>query len=232
MIQAIILDLDDTLYDHAQYVKGAYADIAQYMEQEFSISGTDFFQYIFCDWQRRTSQCRTIFTDALRHYGIYNPELEDKLVSIYRQHRPTLSPYAGVKSQLRDLQYRNCKLGLLTDGQSQVQRRKINTLGLTSLFDAIIATGDLGRQYYKPHGKAYRLISEQLKVSPASCVYVGDNPRTDFAAAKTLEMLTIRIKEGEYKKLEHAPGQVDRMFPSTVAALAWCLGLLDGTEKP
>lgn len=223
MIRAIGFDLDDTLYDHAQYVRGAHRDIADAVARRAGISAAEFFDRIFTDWQQRTSRCDRIFRDALTAYGIYSPELERELVGVYRAHEPTLTPHAGVPSGLAALQTAGFRLGLLTDGQLAVQQRKLRALGLESAFTARVYTGALGREYYKPHEAGFARLASDLNVSPAEVAYVGDNPFNDFETPHRMGMTTIRVFTGEYRQLEPDLASVRRGFPDVAQAMDWLL---------
>jgi putative hydrolase of the HAD superfamily len=221
MIRGIGFDLDDTLYEHAQYVRGAYRDIAAAVSQVTGVGAEEFFQRIYLDWQQRTSRCTRIFSDALAAYGLYSPELERRLVEVYRAHRPSLTPHAGVPQGLRSLRDKGLRLGLLTDGQLEVQRRKVRVLGLEDAFDVLVYTGSLGRDFYKPHAAGFIELIKQLGVEATEAVYVGDNPFTDFESARDLGMCTVRVLSGEYRQREHELTSVSRNFERIADALEW-----------
>ncbi|HVN88002.1 MAG TPA: HAD-IA family hydrolase [Candidatus Binatia bacterium] len=223
MIRAVGFDLDDTLYDHSQYVRGAYRDVAAAVERVTGISADEFFERIFPDWQRRTSRCDRIFADALRDAAVYSLELERELVGIYRAHHPTLTAHPGVREGLDSLRAAGIRLGLLSDGQLAVQQRKLRTLNLTDCFDACVFTGALGRDFYKPHDAGFVQLANALNVRPEELVYVGDNPFTDFDAPRRLGITTIRVLTGEYREHEPALASVCHTFTSVALAMEWLL---------
>lgn len=223
MIRAIGFDLDDTLYEHVQYVKGAYWDVALAAERLAGVPAEAFFRRIYADWQKLTSRCNHIFADGLVAYDVYSPVLEQYLVEVYRAHHPTLRPYPGVMRGLMGLKRVGFLLGLLTDGQVQVQRRKLKALGLEKLFDAGMYTGSLGRAFYKPHQTGFLQLANELGVKPAAMAYVGDNPLTDFESPKRMGMHTIRVLTGEYKHLQPNTEWVDRTFADINQAMTWLL---------
>lgn len=51
-------------------------------------------------------------------------------------------------------------------------------MGLTSLFDAVVTSVEVG--WRKPHPKIYRAALDRLGVGPSSAVFVGDTFRADF----------------------------------------------------
>jgi len=74
------------------------------------------------------------------------------------------------------------KLGLITNGPSGVQWRKIQRLGIESWFAAIIVSGDLGVE--KPDGAIFASMLAMLNVRPEEALYVGDSLYYDVQGAK------------------------------------------------
>jgi putative hydrolase of the HAD superfamily len=92
---------------------------------------------------------------------------------------------------LRNAAYR---LGIISDGQLQSQTAKVEALGLEHLVDRIVLTDEWGSDFWKPHHRAFELLESDWSCSPSNLVYVGDNPRKDFAAPKSRGWLTIRLR--------------------------------------
>lgn len=82
---------------------------------------------------------------------------------------------------LQHLRSKGYLLGMLTNGFSAIQNRKIDVSGLRPLFDYILISGDDNLQ--KPNVEAFRRVALRLGVHPADCVYVGDNPENDVKGA-------------------------------------------------
>jgi putative hydrolase of the HAD superfamily len=228
MIRAVGFDLDDTLYDHAQYVEGAYRDVAAAAEAWAGVPGDEFYERILTGWRRLSSRSPRIFADTLAAYGAFTPELETRLVEVYRAHKPILTPHAGVLPGLQALRESGLRLGLLTDGQPAVQRRKRDAILPVAAFYIEVYTGDLGRAFYKRHESGFRHLLDGLGLPAGAVAYVGDNPATDFEAAKRLGMTTLRIQLGEYRRVPGNPGWIDRTFEDTIQTINW---ILAGAER-
>ena len=224
MIDAVIFDLDNTLYEHAEFVRGAYHLVAEEAARSTPISAGKFFATIWPQWQQHGSSRTHIFADALREFGVFSPELEEKLVQAYRAHRPgSLSLYSEAESVLDELRSAGLKLGLLTDGQNEVQRAKLHALNVKDRFQAILCTGELGREYYKPHEAGFRRVVGMLGATFPRTAYIGDNPRTDFATPKELGMTAVRVLTGEYAALPSPAGVVDHTCDDLRSASRWLL---------
>ena len=57
-----------------------------------------------------------------------------------------------------------------------------------------IFTDQLGREFWKPHPRAFELITHWLDVDYDEAVYIADNPNKDFIAPNKLGMHSLRIK--------------------------------------
>ena len=86
-------------------------------------------------------------------------------------------PLPGTADMLAALKPRY-RLGLLSNlTHGPAARQILDHLNLTSYFDVLLVSGDLG--YRKPHPQVFQSLTEALDVPPASIVFVGDDPRTD-----------------------------------------------------
>lgn len=84
----------------------------------------------------------------------------------------------GARSMLAELRRRDIPCAILSNGWSPLQQRKAQRLG----FDGPVLVSDgLGTQ--KPDAQAFLALSRALASEPGEVAYVGDNPRTDVAAA-------------------------------------------------
>ena len=94
---------------------------------------------------------------------------------------------------LRKLKRSGIKVGIITDGYAIAQRQKLKAIQADKYFDEIIITDELGRDYCKPHPKAFEIIKERFEVSYDEMVYVGDNPEKDFHIKTIYPIKVIRI---------------------------------------
>jgi putative hydrolase of the HAD superfamily len=71
------------------------------------------------------------------------------------------------------------------------QRNKIDTMGLTALFDVIVLSGEIG--VHKPDRRVFDYATRQLGVANEDCVFVGDNPDGDITGAINAGMEAVWI---------------------------------------
>lgn len=207
--QAIIFDLDDTIYPEKDYVVSGFQAVADWVDKNLKISGEDAFRE-FKDLFSEGIRGNT-FDQWLNIRGLPDDGKVQAMVSVYRSHNPNIRLYPGVKNLLEELKS-NMTLGLLSDGYLEVQKRKITVLGIEKYFDVIIFSDELDRAAWKPSQRPYLEILKKFGLPPQQAVYVADNPTKDFLGAREVGMATIRIcwEDGIYANLnpptlQHAP---------------------------
>lgn len=197
MIKHVIFDLDDTLYDESQFVYCGYKQVADYLGEKYNLCSCEIYEDMVEIFRSRSRQ--NLFDKVCAKYGI-NENIAN-LVSIYRGTEPILSLYEDARNLLEKL-VGNYGLGIITDGDSQVQRNKICALGIEKYFTKIIVTDDCGIEYRKPSAEPYKEMIRHFGGRPDEFVYIGDNPHKDFVTAKKLGIYTVRIRReiGEHMK--------------------------------
>jgi putative hydrolase of the HAD superfamily len=74
------------------------------------------------------------------------------------------------------------RLGVLTNGDSEQQRKKLSCTGIADRFSFVLASGDCGLA--KPDRGIFVRACYALNVEPGSVTYVGDSYETDAVAAR------------------------------------------------
>lgn len=193
-VKAIIFDMDDTLYPELDYVRSGYMAIARRLVRP-DWPAERIYDFM---WQTFENGPRDrVFNVVLEQLGEPDdPQVIAELIGQYRCHRPVLQLEDPVKQLLTALKARY-KLGLITDGFLPAQRLKVEALGLADMFDRIIFTEELGREYWKPSPRAYKMMEETFGVSGPECIYIADNPAKDFIAPNALQWHTVQVERAD-----------------------------------
>jgi len=209
MIQAIVFDLDDTLYPERAYTLSGFQAVVTWAEEHLGIphhQGFAELRRLFEEGVRGDT-----FNRWLESHGFQPDDWVPQMVQVYREHNPHIEPYPEVPELLQRLRPRY-RLGLVSDGYAEVQRRKLAALGLTSCFDALVFSDEWGREAWKPNTWPFETVLERLGVTGPEAIYVADNPHKDFLGARQVGMWTVRVRrsDGLYSHLEppsseHAP---------------------------
>lgn len=186
----IVMDLDDTLYKEREYVKSAFLHIAHYLVDGGYLLKHIVAQDVFKEMWQAFCDGRNAF-DHIEHIcGLDIPV--EKLVDIYRTHKPEIELPNSSINFLEELIRRGIKTGLVSDGRSVSQRNKIAALGLERyiLYDDIVISEEFGTE--KPSEANYRYFSNRYS-HISRFIYIGDNPTKDFIAPNRLGWTTIGI---------------------------------------
>jgi len=82
-------------------------------------------------------------------------------------------------------------LGLITDGYSDLQRRKLERLGIIPLFNRVQISEEVGAS--KPFARAFELSLVAAGVSPSEALMVGDNVNADVRGALGIGMSAVHL---------------------------------------
>lgn len=205
-ISAVAFDLDytlavperdrQTLLDEATTTVGA----PQFSREE----------YLDAHRRNLTSETREpIFADLLGEESNVSPAA---LADAYRETiENALAPVTGAETLVETLR-ETYHVGLLTDGPVRAQRAKLDALGWTGLFDAVVITGALDAG--KPDERAFRTVTEALESIPEETVYVGDHPEVDIVGAHAAGLYTVQVTD-DGDTVQEADAAIDRDSLST-----------------
>ena len=212
MIKAIIFDMDDTLYKEYDFVFGGFKAVSLYLSEKYNLSENDVYKKILNIFYREGRG--KIFN---RIIDIYNLQEDiNTLIDIYRFYEPQIELYSDATEILKWCKENNIRTGIITDGMSAVQWSKIKALKLEEKVDKIIVTDDLGREFWKPHTRAYKEMIKYFGIDGEEAIYVGDNPNKDFIGAKKVGFKTIRIirEYGDHMGVKSKDSDVDKVIYS------------------
>ena len=173
--KVVVFDLDDTLYKEVDFLKSAYHEIADIVENESGCSGV--YEKMILWWKTGDN----VFESLIKKYSL--DVSINELLDIYRLHFPQIHLDDETRNVLTQLQ-NTCELGIISDGRSVTQRNKINALGLTDYFDwsDIYISEEVGHLKTEP----YSFLQIMKKYPNGHYVYVGDNLQKDFVVPNQL----------------------------------------------
>ncbi|XP_018593666.1 N-acylneuraminate-9-phosphatase isoform X2 [Scleropages formosus] len=149
-VKAILFDLDNTLIDTAGASRAAILEVTELLKTRFDDEH--------------------VVGDICERFNM-------KLLQESFQPSRDLTIDQPFRNLLLDLRG-TLKLLLLTNGEVQTQREKIQAVGCEGLFDAIVVGGDHAEE--KPALSIFHHCFQVLGVGPKDCVMVGDSLGTDI----------------------------------------------------
>lgn len=190
----LVFDLDDTLYLERDYACSGYRAVGDWARQ---MLGRDDIEHRILTLFGEGKRTR-LFDEALRQVDIEpRSDLIRQMVDVYRGHKPAIALQPDSERLLAGLGPA-AKLALITDGYRKAQENKVEALRLRERgFDPVLVTDAWGRDYWKPHRRAYEAVSAHYGERQHRFVYVADNSTKDFVTPNALGWATVRIARDE-----------------------------------
>lgn len=187
--RAIVFDLDDTLYPYRAFVCSGFRAVACRLAVERGLPAAAVLR-VLRRALARGQRGRELQQLCARF------DLPDSLVGplagAIRGHSPSLRLPHESRQVLRSLG-RTWDIGVLTNGEPDVQRRKVAALGVGDLVDVVLFAAECGDGTGKPAPDGFCAALRRLNVEPERAVFVGDDLYTDIEGAAAVGMNTIHI---------------------------------------
>ena len=208
MIRALIFDLDQTLVDRDSTFLNFVTK--QYERFESQLSTIDQRRYIDYLVDNENNGYRS--KDAL--YPLLCKELnlevdpQELLEDFWQFYGDDPILFPGVPETLSQLEP-NYSLGIITNGRSHGQRRKIENSGIAGHFRSIKVSEEEGIK--KPDIRIFRACVAELILQPNECLFIGDNPEVDIEGAKSAGLYAIWIRNDRFPPPTDCDGSIDQV---------------------
>lgn len=154
---------------------------------------------------------RTIVSGALEALGCDRGRVGQEFADAFTWAREEgVAPFPDAVASLETLQRRGHRLGLVTNGSGEFQRRKIERHDLGRFFDDIRVEGEQG--IGKPHPEVFEAALASLGARPDEAWMVGDNLRADIAGAQSVGIRGVWMDSRKTGLPVDAPAQPDRII--------------------
>ena len=227
MIGAVLFDLDDTLIFAYANPAPAWRAVAEEFSAHLGDAPLDAVANALADstavflsddenrrrWRleavatRRAVVRNAMIEAGFPHLGELAPEIGDRYAA-YREENMYLYPDA--LAVIDAFRARGLKLGLVTNGATEVQNWKIDHFDLRHRFDHFQVEEEAG--FGKPDGRAYVESLAALNVDPADAMMIGDDLVWDVLAPKRLGMVGVWCNRFGLDLPEDAEAVPDRVI--------------------
>jgi putative hydrolase of the HAD superfamily len=135
---------------------------------------------------------RDIVSRALRKAGIQDDRLGHAIADAYTNGKEqAIDIIPRAIEALDHFKKAGLRLALITNGSSEVQRRKIERFKLDTIFDFILVEAEFGQG--KPHAAIFKAALDKLEVTAGETCMVGDDLERDIAGAQALGIFSIWV---------------------------------------
>jgi putative hydrolase of the HAD superfamily len=124
---------------------------------------------------------RRRLADALQPWQELDDTLFAEYVDAHNRALDTIEAFPDAVQTLRALRAHGIRVGVLTNGPSELQRRKLRRAGLEDEFDAVAISQEIGAA--KPDRAAFDAALDLLGTAPEETAMVGDDLENDIAGA-------------------------------------------------
>lgn len=191
----VFLDLDETICEHSRSTADRLADA-------FDAAGVEPFFGVpdFRRWLARVAADSTVELREECFTGIADEQGRDPADALavaraYEDPDPTAVEFLpGAESALETLAADH-DLALVTNGDRETQRAKLDALDIADRFAARTYAGSTG--VVKPDPEPFHRTLAALDIGPAEAVHVGNSLRSDVAGAQAAGMAAVWLARVE-----------------------------------
>jgi putative hydrolase of the HAD superfamily len=232
-MEAILFDLDDTLYDHLHGARSALQELARRnqvmqsvpireLEDRYSIALEAVHLRLLSG---ELSQCQARITRMRQVFGSFGLQIdEDSALNEYQQFRQDYDRASqvvlGAHELLTRLRQMGVRLAIVTNNLVSEQIPKLQQLQLDSYFEVVTISEAVGVAKPDPYIFSYTL--EQMSLQREQVIVVGDSLVSDIAGAKAADIGSVWLKR-RADSPDVAPegvGVIQRDFADIEAAIA------------
>lgn len=183
MIDAVLFDLDGTLFDRDATVAG----IVAWQVREFSSvirpeRGSEFSSRVTTLDAHGHCDKREVYATVATEFGFDSTVVEQLISSFWAEYPHHCHLESGVVATLTELKRRGKQLGIITNGAASIQNAAIDALGIRGAVDVILISESEGIRKPSPH--IFHRAAARMGVDPKTCCFVGDHPTIDVAGAE------------------------------------------------
>jgi putative hydrolase of the HAD superfamily len=192
----VFFDLDGTLLDHRGAEReaamaflrehaGVFSEPAEeFVERWRTVAEKHLRRYIMGEatfQEQRRDRMRETF--GFR-WTLSDVEADDLYAACYKHYEHNWRPYPDVAGCIDD--FTGERLGVISNGEPQQQRRKLAALGLLERFTLIVISGDVGAA--KPERGIFLAACKAGAEDPGNCFFVGDDLEADTKGCRRAGM--------------------------------------------
>ena len=195
-IKAVLFDVDETLFDRMLAQKAVLELIMRQLPQVFR----DFpLESVLAAFLKSDQIYTDLFNSGAASEGSRDKRsklflqllgIDEKytarITELYVRDYPTVQAHVdGAIPVVKELSHK-FKLGVVSNGFTDVQYRKLENMGLRDLFSCVVLSEEFGIR--KPDPRIFHHAALLLHMQAQECLYIGDSYANDVIGAKNAGM--------------------------------------------
>lgn len=208
MIKCLIFDLDETLVNR-------WATMELFLKEQHSrlqlgsfISKDLFAQENLIAQNNGYTEKTEAFRIVCEKYRM-DPSLPLKLYDDYINNYGAQAVPMDGALDLLDRLYGKYTLAIISNGKTNCQNKKIDSLGIRKYFQTIKISQTEG--IAKPDLRIFELCLKDLGLTAIDCAFIGDHPVNDIASARKVGMKGIWVKNDRYSVTEDCDAVLNKL---------------------
>lgn len=184
MLKGVVFDLDHTLFDRYGTLKKTVPFFFERFRMSDSVTQEKFYETLCFADKNFTHLGWDKVLSYLTSEGVFEevPTLKEYSEFLLGQFGMIAVPFPFTVSMLRQIRRMGLKTGIITNGNVELQSKKIRLLSLENEVDEILITGSIN--VHKPSKEPFLVMAQRLSLEPSELLYVGDNPLNDVEGSR------------------------------------------------
>ncbi len=194
MIQAVIFDLDDTIWNYTEADKFACMSVFNMMRNIMKEEYPDLdvlYKKNVIDLKSSNNinnkhNKMIYFKRMFEQLNIPLQYLSNIMEEYKTNFESKLFPFEGIFELFSLLKQNNIKIGVLSNNHLQEQYSRLEKFSFIPYIDVIVTTDEIGEE--KPSILPFLEMIHKLQVSPENIIMIGDNIQHDMIPAKNVKI--------------------------------------------
>lgn len=209
-----MFDVDDTMYDQQQPFRNAVKRVVPLVSDEDMHplyirfrhhSDKNFPKVMAGNWTLEYMRAHRI-SQSLKDLDYPHITEKDGLYfqQVYEEELDNICLHKEVKKTLDFLKTKDVPLGIITNGPTDHQTKKLNQLQLKKWIPAENMIVSQATGYQKPEKEIFQLAEKQFNMTACETLYVGDNYDNDVLGAKKADWQALWFNHRE-RRIDESP---------------------------
>jgi len=180
--RAVLFDLDGTLFDRdASFLELAQAQYREFLTELAGVTNEAFVRRLVELDEHGYADRFAVYREIATEFDLPH-SLAARLTAHFHDTYASFSKcFPEVPAVLANLRRNGHKLGIITNGSTNMQERKVHQLGIALLVDELLISEKEGLR--KPDPRIFKLALGRLGLRESEACYVGDHPTIDIQGA-------------------------------------------------